>query len=51
MVTESLIKQVKLLELLGYPLPRGQAGLTDKICRRMFDSEKYISIYVPRITT
>ena len=27
MATESLIKQVQLLELLGYPLPRGQAGL------------------------
>ena len=42
MVTESLIKQVQLLELLGYPLPRGQAGLTDAICRRRFDSENHI---------
>ena len=28
MIMESLIKHVQLLELLGYPSPRGQAGLT-----------------------
>ena len=30
MVTESLIKQVQLLELLGYPLPRGQTRFVVK---------------------
>ena len=45
MVTESLIKQVQLLELLGYPLPRGQAGLTDTTCRKRFDSENHIYMF------
>ena len=44
MVTESLIKQVQLLELLGYPSPRGQAGLTDTIGCERFDSEKHVYI-------
>ena len=51
MITESLKKQVQLLELLGYLLPRGQAGLTDTIGCKMFDSENNIYMIVPRITT
>ena len=54
MITESLKKQVQLLELLGYILPclpRGQAGLTDTIGCERFDSENHIHMIVPRITT
>ena len=42
MITESLIKQVQLLELLGYPLHRGQAGLIDTSGCKRFDSENHI---------
>ena len=49
-ITESPIKQVQLLELFGYPLPKGQAGLTDTICCKRFASKNHIELHVPRIT-
>ena len=51
MITESLKKQVQLLKLLGYLLPRGLTGLTDTIGCERFDSENHIYMIVPRITT
>ena len=51
MITESLKKQVQLLELLGYLSPRGQAGLTETIGCERFNSENHIYMIVPRITT
>ena len=47
MITKSLTEQVglQLLELLGYPLPRGQAGLADTICCKRFDSKNHIYMF------